>query len=201
MGRGILTATQWQTILWLKGVATSTIYVQCYKPLYNKKSLNNKNARILTPKFALKIVHTGNLSSKLLQRQVKYFNELQKGRWAIFPYESLYESLTEKFCSCTVRVFSILEDAPPNLLVNHSLGLQVTYSPKGEWQGSCFQQFIQREQHQLKTSTMNPLYPKLYTDFYLHGLALQVVKLSLRTRLSLRERRRSESEFPILDVF
>lgn len=54
-----------------------------------KNSLNNKNGLILTPKFVLSIVHSGNLSSKLLQRQVKYFNQFKQGR-AIFSYESLY---------------------------------------------------------------------------------------------------------------
>lgn len=77
----------------------------------------------------------------------------------------------------------ILKDAPPNMLANNSLGLEVTYSPKGERQGSCFQQFIEREHHQLKTPITKPLYPQLQTDFYLHALALQLVKLSLSTEL------------------
>lgn len=126
-------------------------------------------------------------------------DQFQQGRWAIFPYESLYESLAEKFCSYTVH---ILKDAPPNILANNSLGLQVTYSPKGERQGSCFQQFIQRTASTKYTHHELPV-PQIVYRLLSPWLSTAGGEAFLEdgTVAAFRESSRSESKFPILDAF
>lgn len=147
-----------------------------------KKFLNNKNTVLLTPKFALSFFHTSNLSSKLLQSKVEYFNQFQP-----IPTQKLsdlsrfsYESLAEQFCPYTAHMLKDRVPVPWNVLASSSLGWQVGYSAEGESYGSCFQQFIQREQQQLKRPIM-PL-PKWLTALSPCPIAMKVVKAFLEDR-------------------
>lgn len=128
-------------------------------------------------KFALSIVHTSNLSSKLLQSRGKYFNEFQPIPTRKLSHLSRfsYDPLAEPFCSYTVHM---LKDVPPNVLAKTSglTGRIFTW----RWKIRIPFSTIYWEKHQLKRPIMLP--PKWHGTLSLCPIALQVANIFLEDK-------------------
>lgn len=105
-----------------------------------KMLLKNKNAALLTPKFAWSTVHTSNFFSKLSQCGVEYILPTRK---PCSLSRVWCESSAGEFWSYRVHMLRGAVPVPPNVLAKNCLGWQVRYSAEGEGNGSRFQKFIQ----------------------------------------------------------
>lgn len=94
-----------------------------------KMLLKNKNAALLTPKFAWSTVHTSNFFSKLSQCGVEYILPTRK---PCSLSRVWYESSAGEFWSYRVHMLRGAVPVPPNALAKNCTDWQVRYSGEGE---------------------------------------------------------------------
>lgn len=165
-------STQWLL------VQTDT-YAVLYAALQNTL-LNNKNAVLLTPKFALSFVKTSKLFSKLLQSRMEHFNHFQPIPRRKLSNLSRFssESSAEQFCSYTAHILKYR--VPVLQCISKQLSGLTERISSQRWKIWILFSIIYPEQHQLKRLIFSP--PKWHTALSPSSLAPQAEKAFLKYR-------------------